>query len=243
MTTWPDIPYARWRPTGASLHMWSQIVGKFRLALTPWMNHSWHAVLYLTPRGLTTSTIPGADAQYEVRFDFIDHHLTIDVSNGQSAILPLEPMPVADFNKAFRAALKGLGAPTKFDALPNEVPAPKAFREQGEPGAYDPEAARDFHLAALAIDTVFKRFRTGFLGKSSPSHLFWGSRRPSIRAASPRYQTTSRARPIPTKYRRRAFGRGAAASMSPASTLMLIRPLMGLRTQMLSPPLPIGPTP
>jgi hypothetical protein len=175
MASWPEIPYARWKPTGESLHMWTQIVGKFRLAQTPWINHSWQATFYVTARGLTTSLIPGALNSYEVVFDLTEHRLQIEASDGRGETLALEPMSVAQFHARFVDALAGLGAPTKFHHAPNEVPAPVPFREQTAPGAYDPDAARDFWHALVAIDGVLKRFRTGFLGKVSPVHLFWGS--------------------------------------------------------------------
>jgi hypothetical protein len=171
----PDIPYPRWKPTGASLHMWLQIVGKFRLANTPWVNHSWHATFYVTGRGLTTSLVPGRDAGYEVVFDFLDQVLRITSTRGEVEAFALEPMPVAAFHERFLAALSRLGAPTRVHHAPNEVPAPVPFREQTAPGAYDPAAAQDFWRALVASDTVFREFRTGFLGKVSPVHLFWGS--------------------------------------------------------------------
>jgi Family of unknown function (DUF5996) len=175
MASWPDIPYARWKPTGDSLHMWTQIVGKFRLAQTPWINHSWQATFYVNARGLTTSLIPGAVNGYEAVFDFIEHRLHVDATDGRREVVALEPMSVADFHARFVDALARLGAPTDFHHAPNEVPAPVPFREQTAPGAYDPAAARDFWRALVAIDGVLKRFRTGFLGKVSPVHLFWGS--------------------------------------------------------------------
>lgn len=175
MTAWPDIPYERWKASGASLHMWTQIVGKFRLALTPWINHSWQAAFYVTGRGLSTSLIPGTAVSYEVTFDFVDHRLVIDVTDGRRETLPLEAMSVADFHGRFLDVLSKLGAPTDLHPAPNEVPNPVPFRDQTEPGTYDPAAVQDFWRAVVAIDGVFKRFRTGFLGKVSPVHLFWGS--------------------------------------------------------------------
>ncbi len=172
---WPEIPYSRWKPTGDSLHMWTQIVGKFRLAQTPWINHSWQATFYVSGRGLTSSLIPGAEASYETIFDFIDHALHIDATDGRRESIALEAMPVAEFHRRFLEALGRLGAPTGIHHAPNEVPDPVPFRDQTGPGAYDPDAARDFWQALVAIDGVFKRFRTGFLGKVSPVHLFWGS--------------------------------------------------------------------
>jgi hypothetical protein len=175
MATWPEIPHARWQPTGASLHMWTQIVGKFRLAQTPWINHSWQATFYVTARGLTTSLIPGRACSYEVVFDLVEQRLHLDATDGRRETLALEPMSVAQFHARFVDALARLGAPTAFHHAPNEVPVPVPFREQTAPGAYDPDAARDFWRALVAIDGVLKCFRTGFLGKVSPVHLFWGS--------------------------------------------------------------------
>jgi len=175
MTLWPDIPYARWQPTGASLHMWAQIVGKFRLALTPWVNHSWHATLYVTARGLSTGLIPGGDAGYEVEFDLTRHQLTACRSNGRSESFALSPMPVATFHARFLAALERLGATVQMHGAPNEVPNPVPFAEQTAPGAYDPAAAHDFWQALVRIHDVFAYWRTGFLGKASPVHLFWGA--------------------------------------------------------------------
>ena len=175
MTSWPAIPYPRFKETGQSLHMWSQIVGKFRLANTPWVNHSWHATSYVTARGLSSGLIPGANASFEATFDFIDHALTVTCSDGGSASVQLQDMSVAQFSEQFRHALETIGAPSQFHGAPNEVPDPVPFEQQTEPGVYDPTAAQDFWQALLCIDAVFKHFRTGFLGKVSPVHLFWGS--------------------------------------------------------------------
>ncbi len=175
MNDWPDIPYARWAPTGASLHMWSQIVGKFRLARAPWVNHSWHATLYVDARGLTTSLVPGDGAGHEIRFDFLDHRLVCQSTDGRADGFALEPMSVADFHARFHDMLASIGAATRMHGAPNEVADPTPFREQTEPGAYDPAAAQDFWRALVSVDRVFSRFRTGFIGKASPVHLFWGS--------------------------------------------------------------------
>ncbi|MEO0397989.1 MAG: DUF5996 family protein [Pseudomonadota bacterium] len=172
---WPDIPYARWAPTGASLHMWLQIVGKFRLSLTPWINHSWQATYYVTARGLSSGLIPSAGASYEATFDFLDHTLTLTASDGRRAAIGLYERSVADFDDAFRQALRRLGAPADFHHAPNEVPDAIPFAKQTEVGAYDAAAVSDFFRALLSVDAVFKRFRTGFLGKVSPVHFFWGS--------------------------------------------------------------------
>ena len=172
---WPEIPYDRWKDTGASLHMWSQIVGKFRLAYTPWQNHSWHATFYITARGLTSSAVHTHGSSFEVVFDLIDHRLIVDCASGAQAGFALEPMSVARFYDQFRSALAEVGAPTQFHERPNEVPDPVPFAEQTAPGAYNPDAAYDFWCALRAIQPVFAQFRSEFVGKSSPVHLFWGS--------------------------------------------------------------------
>lgn len=171
----PDIPYARFKASGASLHMWSQIVGKFRLLQTPWINHSWQATFYVNASGLTTSLIPGDARAYEVIFDFKEHALRIICTDGQYASFPLAAMSVASFHEQFLAALDSIGAPSDIHHAPNEVPDPVPFRRQTEAGAYDRDAVGDFWKALVFVDGVFKHFRTGFLGKVSPVHLFWGS--------------------------------------------------------------------
>ena len=172
---WPDIPYSRWAPTGASLHMWAQIVGKFRLAATPWINHSWQAAFYVNARGLTTSLVPAGQRGFEVQFDFVEHVLRIESTGGESESISLQPMSVSEFFGRFLEALEKLKAPTEFHGRPNEVPDPVPFARQTGDGAYDRSAVEDFWRALISIDVVFKQFRTGFLGKNSPVHLFWGS--------------------------------------------------------------------
>jgi len=172
---WPDIPYAPWKRTCETLHQWIQIVGKYRLAYTPWLNHSWHATFYLTARGLTTSVIHCADKSVQVDFDFIDHQLVAAASDGASRQIPLEAMSVAAFDERFRSTMRELGVYIDFDGAPNEVPEPVPFAKNTAPGAYDLEAVQRYWRALLQVDRVFKRFRTGFLGKVSPVHLFWGS--------------------------------------------------------------------
>lgn len=172
---WPDIPYEPWKDSSETLHQWLQIVGKYRLACAPWLNHSWHATFYLTTRGLTTSVIHCADKSVQVDFDFIGHQLIGAASDGQRRALPLEPMSVAAFHERFRALVDELGVSINFDGTPNEVPEPIPFTENTAPGAYDADSVHRFWLALLQVDRVFKLFRTGFLGKVSPVHLFWGS--------------------------------------------------------------------
>jgi hypothetical protein len=172
---WPDIPYTPWRPTCTTLHLWTQIVGKFRLAHTPWLNHSWHATLYLTARGLTTSLVPCGPTAVDAEFDFVDQVLVVRTTRGARRDLPLVPGSVADFHGKFRATLEALGLDSHFDGAPNEVSDPVPFAQDHAARDYDSAAAARFWQALVQIDRVFEQFRTGFLGKVSPVHLFWGS--------------------------------------------------------------------
>jgi hypothetical protein len=172
---WPDIPFPPWKDTCATLHLWTQIVGKYRLARTPWMNHSWHATLYVTPRGLTTSLIPAGDRSVAFDFDLIDHHLSGSVSDGARTSFALEPMTVRDFHARFLALTQALRVGTAFNGTPNEVADPIPFAQDTTHAAYDADAVTRFWRALVQADRVLKDFRTAFLGKVSPVHLFWGS--------------------------------------------------------------------
>jgi hypothetical protein len=172
---WPELPYAGWRDSCETLHLWTQIVGKIRLARTPWLNHSWHVALYVTARGLTTSPIPDGARSFQVDFDFIDHTLRISTSDGGQRQLPLTAQPVAAFYAAVMAALADLGIDVKIDDKPNEVPDPIRFPDDQVHASYDPDSAHRFWQVLRQADRVFAKFRTGFLGKSSPVHFFWGS--------------------------------------------------------------------
>ncbi len=173
--TWPALPFAESKETAATLHMWTQIVGKVRLALTPWLNHSWHVTLYLTARGLTTSPIPHGTALFEMRFDFIDHHLRILRDNGEQRKIELRPRSVANFYRATMQALQELGLSVKIDHLPNEITDPIPFDRDEQHRSYDLEYANRFWRILLQTDRVFKDFRARFIGKCSPVHFFWGS--------------------------------------------------------------------
>jgi len=173
--TWPELPFAPWRDTCAALHLWTQIVGKIRLERTPWLNHSWHVPLYVTPRGLTTGPIPDGARSFELRFDFNLQQLDIAVSDGSSRQVALEPRSVADFHAAVRGALRELGIEVRINELPCEIPGAIRFSEDRVPRPYDAAAARRFWLALLQVERVFQQFRTGFIGKCSPVHFFWGS--------------------------------------------------------------------
>ena len=172
---WPAIPYPDWRDTCIALHLYSQIVGKYRLAHTPWINHSWHATLYVSARGLTTGLIANGVAGIEVRFDFVDHRVIADVPGQTSASFRLEPMSVAEFHRRFVALIRSVGGQPRFHSRPNEVADPVRFEDDHLSRPYDAGAVERFHRALLMIVPVLQRFRTGFLGKVSPVHLFWGS--------------------------------------------------------------------
>jgi hypothetical protein len=172
---WPTIPLEDWKPTYHNLHMWTQIVGKVRMALTPKMNHWWSVPLYVTARGLTTSPIPYGNDVFEVQFDLLEHKLLIDRSDGLRRTLALEPRTVADFYSEFMATLRSLDIQVSIYAKPVEVPDPIPFSEDRLHKAYDADAAYRLWRILVSSDAVFKQFRARFLGKSSPVHFFWGS--------------------------------------------------------------------
>ena len=172
---WPALPVAEWQQTRDTLHMWMQIVGKIRLALSPRMNHWWEVPLYLTARGLTTSPIPYDAGVFEIQFDFIDHELFVETSWGGLKTLGLSPKSVADFHAELMAALRGLGIAVKIWTMPVETPNPIRFEQDQVHASYDPEYANRFWRVLLSADTIFKEFRARFTGKSSPVHFFWGS--------------------------------------------------------------------
>jgi hypothetical protein len=172
---WPALPFTAWQATAETLHMWMQIVGKIRLSLTPWINHSWHVTLYLTPRGLTTSSIPHGRQMFAISFDFIDHELRLEQSDGGRRALKLQPQSVAQFYQAIMQALTEMGLPVKIDLLPNEISDSIRFDRDEQHRAYDPESANRFWRVLLQSDRVLKKFRSRFCGKCSPVHFFWGS--------------------------------------------------------------------
>jgi hypothetical protein len=172
---WPELPTAAWRDTYATLHLWTQIVGKIRLTRSPWLNHSWHIALYVTPRGLTTSPIPDGPRTFQIDFDLIDHALRISTSDGAQLQFALAGHSVASFYVAVLAALAELGIHVTIDETPNELPEPVKFPQDTAHASYDPDAVRSLLQILVNSDRVFKQFRTGFLGKASPVHFFWGS--------------------------------------------------------------------
>lgn len=172
---WPSLPLKEWQDTYATLHMWMQIVGKIRLVQSPMLNHWWNCTLYVTSRGLTTSPIPYRTRTFEIDFDFIDHHLDIQTSDGATRIIALAPCSVADFYRELMATLRSLGIEVDIQATPDEVPNPIPFAEDDEHASYDAEYANRFWRILVQVDRVFKKFRSRFIGKSSPVHFFWGS--------------------------------------------------------------------
>src|SRR4051812_10249329 len=173
--SWPALPLASWQDTYATLHMWTQMVGKVRMALTPLVNHWWNTTLYVSPRGLTTSKIPYRDRSFELCFDFLDHQLRLNTSDGLSKSSPLVARSVADFYQEFMSMLRGAGIEVKIWKMPVEVPNPIAFDCDREHASYDPASAQRFWRVLLAIDRVLNEFRAQFIGKCSPVHFFWGS--------------------------------------------------------------------
>ena len=172
---WPELPYAAWKDTLETLQLWTQVCGKVRLSLTPWLNHSWHVTLYVTARGLTTGPIPLGGRDLQIDFDFIDHVLWLRLSDGQFRQLMLKPISVAEFYADTMAALRELGIAVRINEMPNEIPGAVRFSLDRAHASYDRNAVSRFHRVLLASHDVFAHFRTGFLGKVSPVHFFWGS--------------------------------------------------------------------
>lgn len=172
---WPELPYARWQDTCMTLRLWTQIVGKIRLVQSPWVNHSWHVPLYVSARGLTTSLIAHGDRAFDLSFDFIDNVLLLRTSDGAQRRITLEPQSVADFYYRVMTALDDVAMPVRIDDMPNEIEGAIRFREDRTHCAYDAGYAQRFWRVLLQVDRVLHIFRTGFIGKCSPVHFFWGS--------------------------------------------------------------------
>ncbi len=172
---WPELPLEKWKDTYATLHMWTQMVGKVRLALGAPINHYWGATLYVSPRGLRTSAIPYPGGVFEIEFDFLGHALRITTSGGEERSFRLKPQTVAEFFEHFMAALHSLGIDAHVWAMPVEVPRPVKFTVDTEHKAYDPEYVEKFFQVLVSASKVFWEFRSRFIGKSSPVHFFWGS--------------------------------------------------------------------
>jgi len=172
---WPVLPLEEWQETYHTLHMWTQIAGKVRLALSPLMNHWWEVPLYVNALGLTTSPIPYGGEIFEIQFDFVHDQLIIQTSQGLNRTIALEPRSVADFYREFMAALRSLDIAVKIWTTPVEVPNPIPFEQDSGHASYDADSVNRFWRILVLADTIFKEFRSSFLGKSSPVHFFWGS--------------------------------------------------------------------
>ena len=172
---WPAVPFSDWADTAETLHMWTQIVGKVRMVQSPWVNHAWHVTLYVTPRGMTTGSVPHGQRAFQIDFDFIDHKLIVSANDGKVETLSLEPMDTADFYAAVMQMLDRIECPVTINVVPNEVADAIPFPEDRTHRSYDAEAVTRFWRALGHVDRVFNRFRAGFQGKVSPVHFFWGS--------------------------------------------------------------------
>ena len=172
---WPSARLPGWLDTGATLHLWTQMVGKVRLALTPQVNHWWNVPLYVSARGLTTSAMPYGQHSVEIEFDFITQQLVLRLSNGRAFTQDLRPQPMAEFYRKFLALLDTAGVRVRFWPMPVEIPGAVRFDQDQEHTAYDPEVARVLWAILRSAARVFQQFRAGFIGKSSPVHFFWGS--------------------------------------------------------------------
>jgi hypothetical protein len=175
LDVWPELPLAAWQDTYDTLHMWTQIVGKIRMTLTPLINHYWNATLYVSARGLTTSAIPYPRGVFEMEFDFIAHKLVIRTSEGDDRALDLAPRTVADFYADVMSTLAALKIDVRIHARPDEVANPIPFADDRTHKSYDRESVERYRRLLISVDKVFKDFRARFIGKCSPVHFFWGS--------------------------------------------------------------------
>jgi hypothetical protein len=172
---WPELPLAKWADTRTTLHLWTQVIGKIRLAHAPMTNHWWQVALYVTCRGLTTSPIPYGSRYFQVDLDFIGHQLIIQTSDGAVETIPLVPRSVADFHAELMGRLRGLGLETRIWTMPVEIEDAIPFEQDREHASYDPEYAQRFWRILLQAHRLCTCFRSRFLGKASPVHFFWGS--------------------------------------------------------------------
>ncbi|GJM29402.1 MAG: hypothetical protein DHS20C17_20370 [Cyclobacteriaceae bacterium] len=172
---WPEIPYHEISATCSTLHLVSQIIGKIRLVQTPWTNHSWHVPLYLTSNGLTTSPIPHSQAIFEINLNFINHHISIEKITGESRIIPLKSQSISEYYQQIMQGLDDLEIPVSIYTTPSEIPDTIPFEKDQQSREYQAVWANKFWSALIQIDSVFKDFRSGFIGKCSPVHFFWGS--------------------------------------------------------------------
>ena len=243
---WPALPYAAWKDTLETLHLWTQIVGKIRLALTPWANHSWHVTLHVSTRGLVTPPMPLHGRDLSIEFDFIDQVLWLRTSDGDFRQLMLRPVSVAEFHADIMIALSELGINLRINTMPSEIPNAIPFPDDLTHKSYDPEATQKFFRALLRVHDVFAHFRTAFLGKVSPVHFFWGSfdlavtrfsgrRAPPHPGGVPGMPDSVARKPIRTRCPARGFGPAAARSIIPPSILTPIPRLTALPRRACSP--------
>ena len=172
---WPPLPLSEWEDTRAALHLWMQVIGKLRLACTPWTNHSWHVTLPLTARGIATGLLPCGGKFWQAEFDFLDHQLKFAGSDGGTATVALQPQSVAQFHAAVKDALASLGIPMDIDTMPCEIPGAVPFESDTAQRPYDADAAQRHWRILLQADRVLRIFRSRFRGKASPVHFFWGA--------------------------------------------------------------------
>jgi hypothetical protein len=172
---WPSLPYDSWKETLETLHLWTQIIGKIKLAQNSFINHWWEVAFYITPRGLTTGRIPYKSEAFEILFDFLDHKLIIQTSNGEEKFLLLKPQTVSDFYYELMQALKALDIKIKINPKPSEIPNGIPFNKDQIHGSYDKQPVTDWFQIQLRSSFLLDRFRSNFIGKSSPVHFFWGS--------------------------------------------------------------------
>ena len=172
---WPELPLDAWQDTYSTLHLWTQVVGKIRMKLSPPMNHWWHTTLYVNARGLTTSAIPCHDGTFEIQFDFLEHALEIRTSSGGRRAFPLTPMPVAEFYRKVMDSLRALGTAVAIQTTPQELAVKIPFEQDFEHKSYDPEYAHRFWHVLVSTQSAMQEFRGRFIGKQSPIHFFWGS--------------------------------------------------------------------
>jgi hypothetical protein len=175
MNAWPELKWAEWSETADTLHMWTQIVGKTRLALSPLQAHWWNVPLYVSARGLSTAAMPYGDEMLEIEFDFVSHDLRYRLSSGAMLSTPLRSQSVAEFYSEYRRSLAALGVPVQIDSLPCELKAPIRFEDDTQHATYDAEAAHRFWRVLVRVDRIFQEFSKAFIGKVSPVHFFWGS--------------------------------------------------------------------
>lgn len=175
VSEWPALPYEDWKQTCQTLHLWTQIAGKYRLTQSPWLNHSWHATFYVTSRGLTSSVIPYRSNHFQLDFDFVDHKLLLQTAEGAGETVELKSRSVASFYKEVATRLKTLGIEIRIHGKPNEVEPAIPFLRDEQHASYDPVFVHRFWKILLNVDRVFKQFRAQFIGKCSPVHFFWGS--------------------------------------------------------------------